>query len=288
MDRNSLQNVLFSAELSKVHFIVPVFFAILISAIFAQIVLVAQPISGSTGVFNGIDGVFAAVNILVITIVSIIGLFLFFHFFKKNRSFALRTLIAAFILGGVLSSLLFGKLVFTLIGLASPIFLLVVAIITYSGAYFAYLVLVDALPKRTKNLLFIFCSGVLGAFLGVLIPTILSIMISLFLSILDLVLIEKNIVENIVGEETYGTLLTEITFSNCYGGVGIGDLTCYSLVVSNTLINFGIYIGSLSLLMILLGVVLTLALAIKRTRLPGLPIAIALGVLPSIFLLTFR
>ena len=216
---------------------------------------------------------------------SIASLILFFHFFKKKRAFAMKILVATFILGGVLSTLLFAKLVFTFLGIASPLLLLVVAIITYSGAYFAYLVLVDALSKRKKNILFVICSGALGSFLGVLMPPFISIGISVFLSVLDLILIEKKIVENAVGEKTYEKLLTEVTFSHQDWGVGIGDLTCYSLVFSNTLVNFGIYMGTLSLTLILLGVLLTLFLTIRNIRQPGLPIPITLGILPSFFLL---
>ena len=282
-----MQNFPFLVRINRLHFILPIFFAILISAIFAQVVLVTEPIRGLTILFDGIDENFVALNILIISLVSIVSLFLFFHFLKKNRVFAIRIVVAAFILGGVLSTLLFGKLVFNLLGLASPLMLLVIAVITYSGAYFAYLVLVDALSKRTRNLLFVICSGALGSFLGVLLPPIMAVGISLFLSALDLVLIERKIVENIVGEETYENLLTEVTFSHNEWGVGIGDLTCYSMVVSNTSVNFGIYMGTFSLVLILMGVLLTLALAIRKIRQPGLPIAITLGVFPSILLLFF-
>ncbi|TRO53549.1 hypothetical protein E2P61_00890 [Candidatus Bathyarchaeota archaeon] len=181
--------------------------------------------------------------------------------------------------------MLFAKLIFTLLGLTTPLILLIVALITYGGAYFAYLVLVDALSNRTKNLLFVICSGALGAFLGVLVPPILAIGISLFLSVLDLILIERKIVENLVGDETYEKLLTEVTFSYTEWGVGIGDLTCYSLVVSNASVNFGIYVGGLSLVLILIGVFFTIALTIRKIRAPGLPIAITLGMLPSLLLL---
>ena len=274
-----------SAKTKSSHFILPIFLAILISAIFAQIVMVALPIRDSTSLFGGIDKVFAAFNILIIALVSITSFFLFLHFFNKKRASALRVLIAAFILGGVLSTLLFGKLAFTFLGLASPLMLLVVAIVTYSGAYFAYLVLVDALSRRTRNLLFVFCSGALGSFLGVLMPPVIAVGVSLFLSVLDLVLIERRIVENMVGEEMYENLLIDVTFSHGDWGVGIGDLTCYAMVVSNALVNFGILTGILSLVLILIGVLITLSISVKRARQPGLPIATALGVLPSIVFL---
>jgi len=100
-------------------------------------------------------------------------------------------------------------------------------------------------------------------------------------------LIKRKTVEKIVGEATYEKLITGITFSNKEWGIGIGDLTCYSIVVSNTSLNFGILTGGLSLLMISIGSFLSLALTIKMVRIPGLPIAMVLGLLPSIILSFF-
>lgn len=285
--RTNFPNFLFSAKINKLHFMVPIFFTILISTIFTQFVLLAEPIRDSTALFDGIGEFFVVVNILIIILASIMSLFIFFRIFKKRREFALRILVAAFILGGVLSTLLFGKLVFNLLGLDSPLFLLVVAIVAYVGAYFAYLVMVDALSDRMKNLLFVICSGALGAFLGALIPAVPVIGVSLFLSVLDLVLIKRKTVENIIGEEVYERLVTNVAFANQEWGIGIGDLTCYAMVVANTLINFGIFAGSLSLLLILIGSFISLALTIRMVRFPGLPIPVVLGLLPSIALLFF-
>lgn len=285
MARTDVPKFVFSAKINRLHFMVPIFFVILISTIFTQFVLLAEPIRDSTALFDGIGEFFVVVNILIITLVSITSLFIFFRIFKRRREFALKILVAAFILGGVLSTLLFGKLVFNLLGLDSPLLLIVVAIVAYFGAYFAYLVMVDALSNRMKNLLFVICSGALGSFLGVLIPAIPVVGISLFLSVLDLVLIKRKTVENIVGEERYEKLVTNVAFANQEWGIGIGDLTCYAMVVANTLINFGIVAGSLSLLLILIGSFLSLALTIRMVRLPGLPIPVALGLLPSITLL---
>ena len=277
--------ILASANINRLYFMLPIFFAILLSAICAQFVLFAEPIRGSNIFFDGISELLVAIDIIIITLVSIVSLFVFFRVFKKRPEFALKILVAAFILGGVLSTLLFGKLVFTLLGLSSPVFLVVVAIVAYAAAYFAYLVIVDALSDRMKNLLFVICSGVLGSFLGVLLPTVLVIGISVFLSVLDIILIKRKTVENIVGKKSYEKLVISVTFSNQDWGIGIGDLTCYALVVSNALVTFGVFAGFISLFLILIGAFISLALTIRRFRLPGLPIPVTLGLLPSVILL---
>jgi hypothetical protein len=214
-------------------------------------------------------------------------LFIFFRIFKKKPELALKIFVAVFIIGGVLSTLLFGKLVFNLLGIDSPLFLVVVAVTAYAGAYFAYLVLVDALSERMKNSLFVICSGLLGSFLGILLPAIPVLLISSFLSILDLLLIKRRTLEDMVGEEAYEKLMIYVTFSNKEWGIGIGDLTCYAMIASNTIVNFGLLAGVISLFLILLGSFLSMALTVRMFRVPGLPIPVVLGLLPSIALLFF-
>jgi len=278
----------FTAKINRLHFMLPIFFTIILSIILASFVLFVQLHDAhSTLIFDGIDEFFATVNIFVIALVSITGLLTFFRLLKKRRELALKILVSTFILSGILSTLLFTKLIFTSLGLEFPLLLIVTAFVTYIGAYFAYLVLVDALSDIKKNMLFVICSAALGSFIGVLVPTLPIIGISLFLSVADLILIKRKTVEKMVGEVTYEKLITGITFLNKEWGIGIGDLTCYSIVVSNTAVNFGVLTGGLSLLMISLGSFLSLALTIKMVRTPGLPIPMVLGLLPSIVLSFF-
>lgn len=285
--RRSIKHIS-SAKINRLQFMFPIFLVIFISSIYAQFVLLTEPIGeNSTPLFESFNQFFVALNILIIVVVSIASLFVFFHFLRKKWEFTVKILAASFILGGVLSTLLFGKLVFTLLGLESPLFLLIIALVGYVGAYFAYLVMVDALSNRMKNFLFIICSGALGSFIGVLLPPIPVIGILLVLSILDLVLINRKTVEKKVGEANYEKLILKVAVSNQDWGIGIGDLTCYSIVVSNTLANMGLLAGTLSLLLILLGSFLSLVLVIRMVRIPGLPIAIFLSLLPSITILLF-
>lgn len=278
----------FSVKINKLYFLLPIFFAILISLVYSQFVLLAQPYSdNSTFTFEGYSEVFIALNIFAIAVISATSLFIFFHILKTKKEVALRILVAAFIIGGMLSTLLFGKQIFILLNYESPLFLLVVAVVAYVGTYFAYLAFIEALSDRARNMLFVVCSGTLGSFLGVLVPILSVIGISLFLSVADLVLISRSTVEKIVGEAEYEKLIMKIAFSNREWGIGIGDLTCYAMVVSSSSVSFGVLVGGLSLLLILVGALLSLVLAIRMVRIPGLPISIVLGLLPSTAMLFF-
>lgn len=278
----------FSVKINKLYFLLPIFFAILLSLIYSQFVLLAQPFNNSsTLTFASYNVIFIALNILAILIISATSLYIFFRILKKRREVALRVLVATFIIGGMLSTLLFAKHLFILLNLESPFFLLVVAFMAYIGTYFAYLSFVDALSDRARNTLFVLCSGTLGAFVGVLIPVLPVIGISVFLSVADFILISRGVVEEIVGEAEYGKLIMKLAFSNREFGIGIGDLTCYSMVVSSSTVSFGFLVGGLSLLLILLGSLLSLGLTLRFIRIPGLPISMGLGLLPSIVMLLF-
>ena len=278
----------FVAKRNRVYFFIPILLTILISLIFGSFTLSIQTYENSLKpIFDPVNDFFVTLNIFIIVLVSITSLFIFFLFFKKRQEIAMRILIAVFILSGILSTLLFTKLIFTYLGFESPLILIVVAIITYIGAYFAYLVIVDVLSNRVKNILFVVCSGALGAFVGVVLPSLPIMGISLFLSFADLFLINRKTVEKIVGEVAYERLITEITFSNREWGIGIGDLTSYSIVVANTSVNFGIIAGFFSLFMILIGSFLSYVITLKQGRFPGLPITMVLGLIPLIILSFF-
>jgi hypothetical protein len=273
----------FFSKMTHTRFILPIIFTIVISIILAQFTVFTQLDSnGSVSLFDSADEFFVTLNVFLIILISIVSLFLFFRLFKKRRELAVRILVATFIFSGILAVLLFTKLLFNTLNLQFPLLLIVVAIVTYIGAYFGYLVIVDSISNRLRNILFVICSGILGCFFGVLVPTFTIIVSLLLLSFVDIVLIKRKTVEKIFTKITYEKILTEVTFSNKQGGIGIGDLTCYSIIVANTAANFGFLSSALSLLLILVGSLLSLRITLSRGRLPGLPASIVLGLLPAI------
>ena len=276
----------YSTKIPKLFFLLPIFFTVLISLIYSQFVLLSQA-NGNSSVFlfEGYSELFIILNVFVIAIISAISLILFFRILKTKRELALRVLVSTFIIGGMLSTLLFGKHLFVILKLESPLFLLVVAFVAYIGSYFAYLAFIDALSNRARNRLFLMCSGTLGSFLGVLVPTLPVIGISLLFALADIILISRKTVEKIVGKEEYENLIMKVAFSNRKWGIGIGDLTCFAMIVANSSVSYGVFVGGLSLLLILVGSLLSFAFAIRFIRIPGLPISTVLGLLPSILLL---
>jgi len=260
----------------------------MISILLALFTVYIQPNSSSSvSLFDSADEFFITTNIFIILLFSIVSLFIFLRFLKKRRELAVRILVSTFILSGILATLLFTKMLFNSLKLEFPLILLVAAIVTYIGAYFAYLVIVDNISNRIRNFLFVICSGILGSFFGVLVPTFPIIVSLLLLSIIDILLIKRRTVEKIFGEMVYEKILTEISFSDKEWGIGIGDLTCYSIVAANTAANFGFLSGTISFLLLLVGSFLSLKITLSKGRFPGLPISIVLGLLPAIIHIFF-
>lgn len=279
MKKNYFESNMLS-KYTQVYFILPILFTIVIAILLAQFTVSIQQ-NSSIALFDSVDEFFIIINIFFIILISILSLFIFFRLFKKRRELAVRILIATFIISGILATLLFTKLIFNILKLEFPLILIVAALVTYVGAYYGYLVIVDNISNKTRNVLFIICSGVLGSFFGVLVPTLPIIISLLLLSIVDMYLIQRKTIEKVFGELTYEKMITEFTFSNKNWGIGIGDLTCYSIVVSNTSINFGFLFGATSFLLILIGSLISLRITFRNGRLPGLPISIVLGLLPA-------
>jgi hypothetical protein len=275
-----------SSKPSKVGFIYPIFFAIIISMFFVQSILLVSPYEETTvASLQRSFNISTIVNLLLISLLSAIFLYGLFKIKKIKNQMAAKVLVAMFIEGGMLAILLFGKLLFITLGLESPIFLVFVAFVAYIGSYFAFLSFVDQLSRNGRNRLFVIASGSLGSFLGLLLPIPIIVVVSVILAIADAFLIQTEFFKGLLGQARYEKTIIEMAFSTSEWGIGIGDLISYSMIVSGTSANFGLVIGGLSLLFILAGALLTMRLTANQRQVPGLPIATALGLLPSLFVL---
>ncbi len=131
--------------------------------------------------------------------------------------------------------------------------------------------------KGTPHLIgIVLIGGLTGTFLGVSIPTLTAVALLLALAGYDLFAVYKGPIGKIAQttdlEEFTGAVFT-------YGDltVGMGDMVFYSMLASNSMINF----GPIPFLAASVGVVIGAYLGFKmlegRDMFPGLPFAIVLG-----------
>jgi len=122
--------------------------------------------------------------------------------------------------------------------------------------------------------------GALGAFLGVSIPTMSSLVLLTLLSLYDIVAVYLGPVGKIA-REAEPERLKGISFTFREVHMGLGDLVFYSMLASRMLLVYGFKVWFASSLGILTGVYLGLKVLEKRRMFPGLPIALAFGLIAS-------
>lgn len=270
----------------KFHILAPIIFAVFISIILTQLIIFVSSFqNGNIYTLQDSFNFSTILNLFLVSIISLIFLIGIFRFRNIKKLTVAKILVFLFIEGGMLSILLFGKLLFTYLRFETPIFLIFFAAVAYICTYFAFLSFFDSLSLKARNRLFIISSGSLGSFLGILIPIIPIIIILSLLSIFDFLLIKSNFFQKKFGIFTHESIIFEMAFSTNDWGIGIGDLICYSMLVSSASANFGIMIGGISLFFLLLGSLFTMKFVSKEKNMPGLPLSFFFGLLPSLIIL---
>jgi hypothetical protein len=134
--------------------------------------------------------------------------------------------------------------------------------------------------SRLYNLVILCLGGALGTFLGFSVPTLSTMWILGFLAIYDVFAVYHGPVGKIArsGLEQ----LRGLSFSFKDIQMGLGDLTFYSMLSGNMLINFGFVSCLASIIGILSGCLLSFKMLEKKGLFPGLPFPIFFGLAASI------
>jgi hypothetical protein len=122
----------------------------------------------------------------------------------------------------------------------------------------------------------ILIGGMTGTFLGVSIPTLTAVVLLVALAAYDLFAVYKGP----IGKMAQSTDLEEFTGAVfTYGDltVGMGDMVFYSMLASNSMVNFGLAPFVAAAVGLILGAYLGFKMLEGRDMFPGLPFAIILG-----------
>jgi presenilin-like A22 family membrane protease len=145
-------------------------------------------------------------------------------------------------------------------------------------------VLADFIVFRTRGrasgLVVLLLGGALGAFLGMTIPTESAILILGFLAVYDIFAVYRGPVGKIAQGGLEQLRGLSISFKDVQ--MGLGDLTFYSMLISRVLADVGPTYCLGSTAGVLIGVFLAFKMLEKKGMFPGLPLSIALGLVPLI------
>jgi hypothetical protein len=120
----------------------------------------------------------------------------------------------------------------------------------------------------------------LGALIGTSLATIVAITFLVFLTILDVIIVESDTIPGIVGRVSYDQVVSIVTLQLDTFVIGLGDFLAYSILSSAALRILGFYGAIETSILILSGIALTFKMTKSRGKAPGLLLPIGLGLIP--------
>lgn len=223
-----------------------------------------------------------SLDLLTPGFVSLIVLFALFYGLKRNGDQTARLLVAGITFAGTLSGLVLLQLWFEAsIGLPT-LFYVLAAPLSYLGLYGSFRIYAGSLSEERARLLMAVSTTLLGSLVGMLFPLTFTILLLLILSFLDIVVVESDLLRKSVGPASFDRVMSVTTFPVADLEVGVGDILAYSILMASSLRSLGVYAAGATLLLITGGAVITYQIVRSRFRVPGLPIPIWLGLVPSI------
>lgn len=281
-------------------FMVPVVVVIILAGILAyltyfqaQVQITATPFSeeelgeATGGLLNGL---------FYFAIAALSSFFIVFLVKKKGEDALKYVLGVAFLLLGTMLIYFFGSMLLFLAG--APEFDYYILLVAGGAATVGLVVLLNRDPSPPKkNFAVILIGTLIGAFMGVVMPTWTTVMILLGISVWDVISVKRGPIKQILeltgmfdgedyddeAEDEWADLTPEERrreFRASTLEIGIGDLAFYSVLTSHTLIATSSVVAAvIAAAGIIVGCGITIN-ALKNNRiLPGLPISIVLGVL---------
>ena len=196
---------------------------------------------------------------------------------KLKKEYATDAFIVAYLVVGTIFTLLLGRKFFNVPANSLPLIYILFGAVAYVGFYSIYLVLTGSLSGKLRNFVFTFYSSVIGVFLGLSLSASSAIAVALALSLVDMFWVYRRLGRV---EDRFERFMVVSASSAGRWGIGLGDLTCYAMLVTCAFVSFGLATCVISTLLILLGSVSSMKGAERYTIFPGLPLSVGLGTIP--------
>ncbi|TFF85508.1 MAG: hypothetical protein EU551_03885 [Promethearchaeota archaeon] len=245
---------------------------------------------------GGFDPLIGLFNALILIVIAIFGAFMIYLLLKYKKENIIRYFFfVSFIIIGGFMLFLFGISILYMFYVFDIVYYIIMTILSFSiGILLTFMIFYKKLSNNIliKNTGLMIFGALIGAFLGLVLPTWTSFLLLIGLSIYDVFAVFKGPIKKILElEEKNNQNFLEIRNEIRNYEIGLGDLTFYSMLVCATLkIGFdtqfiriwgpiAIFLPCLvSIIGILLGALITFKLLEKKEMLPGLPISILLGI----------
>ncbi len=277
------------------YFVVPIIVAIILAGVLAYITFYSAGIQISAVPFSEeefgeISG--ALFNGIFFTVIAGVSSFLILFLVKKRGLNALRVILSVtFLFLGVVLIIFFGEGILVIFALPEESTYILISIGGIIGFLLTYIFHSDKFSGRAKNTVILIFGVLIGAFMGVIMPTWTTMMILAGISIWDIISVRRGPIKKIFQLldpemqelEQQGTEKpTEISpesFREASMEIGIGDIAFYSLLASHALISTdSVLVWGITTIGVLIGAMWTLRLIRRNKILPGLPLSIFIGI----------
>jgi len=243
--------------------------ASLVAALLIVRIVFANEVSQGLSANEGLAGFdFVTPGVVSVVIVSIV-----FYMLR-------RLLISGIMAAGTLSGLLLLKIWFDASIMIPVLFYVCAAPLGYIGLYLSIRSFFGSLSERKTSGFLGVSTTFLGALVGILFPPLFTIVFLFALSLLDIIMVDRDVLRKIVGSERYDKVISVATLPLEKNMIGVGDLLAYSMLTVASLRSGSVYVASATIILILFGALITANAAKSRFRMPGLPIPIFLGATP--------
>lgn len=213
-------------------------------------------------------------------VVSVVVISIVFYLLRRRGEQVARLIISGLMAAGTLSGLLLFKIWFDASVMIPALFYVCAAPLGYVGLYVSIRSFFGSLSEK-KTAFFLSVSTIfLGALVGILFPPLFTIFFLFALSLLDTLMVGSDVLRKIVGLERYEKVISVATVPLERDMIGVGDLLAYSMLSVASLRSGNVYVAGATIILILIGALITSNAAKSRLRMPGLPIPVFLGAAP--------
>ncbi len=150
------------------------------------------------------------------------------------------------------------------------------------GYISAYTVLNDKASQMLRNIFLVLYSSLVSSFLALVTPTLILIFVFIGLSLYDIYSVMKGPIRKTLQISESKGLSIKLYVSFGSWDIGVGDLVFYSILVAHALLFYGLIIWIASIIALTVGLLFTYLVLTRREVIPGLPIALLIGMIPLI------
>jgi hypothetical protein len=214
-------------------------------------------------------------------LLSAILLGILYYGMKRHPEKSARIIVAAVTVVGTISGLILLRTSLQASG-APPVAFLVTLPFGYLGLNWSVRGYFGSLSHRKATSLTLASATLLGALIGTSLVTVVAITFLVVLTTLDVIIVESNTVQAIVGTTSYDQVISVVTLQFDKYAIGLGDFLAYSILTSTALRILGFSGAIETSILILLGVAATFKVMRKSGKAPGLLLPVGLGLIPLV------